>query len=548
MAEPFIKSVELQAICNKPGAKIQYLPLTEEIKQQYLHHAAERAEEILHAGGVNPAEIQGKCWYVSNDGDDCNDGASEKSPWRTCKRLIEAQKLGDVRRGDGVFFRCGDVWDAAFSTNWSGDYALRIISGVTYSSYGKGAKPLFRNCLCADGAESWEKTEYENVWAYTGDPGDRHTDVGAVVMDDGRAYGIKIMPAEANEPYRPQYKTVDCGTVTNGIHVFHSGGIFFTNPGCLSHELEFFHDYNAHKLYLYWSAGNPGESFKEIRLLRRGNIVRGDVESSDILLDNLAVKFGGSHGVNLTNAKNVRIRNCVFGWIGGSFQELEGTTRYGNAVENWGNCDGFSIRDCIVYQCYDAGLTTQHVRLDPNDPLIMNGVDFSDNVMAYSNSPLEIWCGNSAQYPMVNKVTNTRMNNNYCLYSGYHFGNQRPLKNGSFGCLGGKSPYQVFLNTEMCGNKFLFASAFAFYSRCIKMGDSEKGIYTNNNVYMMGADRALMKSCTEPVSGTGEDRQYRFDYETLSTVAALGMDTDSTFYYYEGNLFPEEDQGAYIYP
>lgn len=538
---------ELRAIRKETNTDISYLPLTEEIKNRYLQEAAGRADEILHMPSIYPTTIQGNCWYVSNDGSDANDGSSEETPWRTCGKLIKAQEEGMVRRGDGVFFRRGDVWDAQYPAGWGGDYALRIISGVTYSAYGYGDKPLFRNCLCADGPESWQKTEYENVWVYTGDAGERHADVGAIILDNGRAYGIKVSPKEPNDPYNPNVRTMNSGMVTNGIHTFHSGDTFFTNPGCLANELEFFHDYAEHKLYLYWSAGNPGESFHEIRLVRRGNVVRGDTESSDIVIDNLAVKFGGAHGINVTNAKNVTIQNCIFGWIGGSFQELEGTTRYGNAVENWGDCDGFFIRNCIVYQCYDAGLTTQHVRLDPKNPLIMNNVDFSDNVMAYSNSPLEIWCGNSAEYPMVNRVTNTRMNNNYCLYSGYHFGHQRPLKNGSFGCLGGKSPYQVFLNTEMCGNKFLFVSAFAFYSRCIKMGDSDKGIYTNHNVYMIGDDRSLMKSSTDPVHGLGEGRLYRFDYETLSTIASLGMDADSTFYYYKGNLYPEEDQGVYLY-
>ena len=312
----------------------------------------------------------------------------------------------------------------------------------------------------------------------------------------------------------------------------------------MAHDLEFFHDYAARRLYLRWSAGNPGDSFGTILLARRGNIIRSDWESRDILVDNLAVCFGGSHGINTTNAQNVEIRNCEIKWIGGSFQEKEdrNLTRYGNAVENWGVCDGFSIHDCIVHQCYDAGLTSQFAL--PGDGScregVMRNISFCNNVMSCSNSPLELWHPDDGW-----RIEDCRMHGNICMYSGYHFGQQRPCKNGSFGCLGARSRGQTFVNTTLKGNFFLYVSAFAHYTRSLFMDGMECGIEADENTYLLGSDRFLMKGCSEPVNKRGEPRLYRYDRETLSALAAMGVEPHSTFYYYEGPLYPEDEaQGA----
>ena len=533
--------------------KAEFIPFTNEKEQEIFAKAKAHADKILNAKSISPSDIKGNCFYISANGDDFNDGRSEATPWKTVGRLHVAQNDGTVNEGDGVFFERGCRWNSVFHSRMSGDYALMMRSGVTYSAYGEGYKPMFTNCAYASSPDDWSKTLYKNIWVYNYDVGNRYSDVGNIIFDDGKGFGIKVSPHDPCSPFLPNVKTVDCGMVTNGMgDVFHSGDTYCTSPAeALLHNLEFLHDPIDGKLYLYFDKGNPAEYFNEIILAKRGNVISCS-ESKDILIDNIAVKYCGSHGITTSAADNVTIQNCIFGWIGGSLQGTEprDVTRYGNAVENWGICNGQYINNCIVYQCYDAGLTTQVASWDPEYPVHMARAEYCDNVMAYTNSPLELWNSNppnKADEPYVNCVKDSKFTGNYLFYSGYHFGHQRPCKNGSFGCLGGKAPGQVFVDTEMSNNVFMYTSSFAHYTRCIKVLDQKKGITTANNTYVLGTSKYYIKGAENSIENTGGPALYPYSPDTMGFFESLGAEKDSTYYYYDGNLFEEEEQGVYLY-
>lgn len=521
------------------------LPLCDETRQQYLDAAERRAKEILNTPSLSPTEITGQCWYVANDGDDRAGGTSPETAWQSMERLTQAQTDGTIQPGDGVFFARGSVWNAAFPTRWSGDYALRLKSGVTYSAYGCGDRPMFTNCLCGEGGENWLPTAYENVWRFARNVGSGYSDIGNLVFDDGRAYGIKILPSHPPAPFAPGSTALDRGMVTNGLTHFHSGGTPLRHPGDLRHNLEFLHDHADGWLYLYWDGGNPGVSFRKIRIARRGHILRCDNPTEDVHIDSICVKYGGSHGLATDKATRVTVQNSVFGWIGGSLQsgDDDSTTQYGNGIENWGSCDGFSVQNCIVYQCYDAALTTQYHGDDPHEGIDMHNVRFCGNVLAYNDYAVEIFNNppQSNTPPYGNQISDARFCDNHMLYAGYHFGHQRLDKNGNFGRLGGP----VFTDTVMSGNRFLFAAAYAHHTPFIRLGDSPIGVALENNVYMIGADKAMLRSCTDPVHGTGDPCRYPYDADCLGVLQALGMDRNSVFYVYDTPLFPEEEDGVY---
>ena len=86
------------------------------------------------------SKITGKLIYVSeSEGCDDNDGLSEKTP---IKSIGNATMLAES--GDGVLLKRGDMWRTNFTAK----------SGITYSAYGKGAKPVIcgspKNGACAD--------------------------------------------------------------------------------------------------------------------------------------------------------------------------------------------------------------------------------------------------------------------------------------------------------------------------------------------------------------------------------------------------------------
>ena len=69
----------------------------------------------------------GTAYYVSENGNDGNDGLSPESAWRTNARVSEA----DLSEGDAVLFERGGLFRGQIKTK----------PGVTYSAYGIGNKP-----------------------------------------------------------------------------------------------------------------------------------------------------------------------------------------------------------------------------------------------------------------------------------------------------------------------------------------------------------------------------------------------------------------------
>ena len=115
---------------------------------------SKRIDEIKNTKSEWTLGKYGICFYVSNDGDDENDGFTPETPIKTLTRVMELQSKNVIRDGDVVLLRRGDEFHKKFVTK----------SGVTYSAYGEGAKPRVLGSTEADKPEQWIKTEYENLY------------------------------------------------------------------------------------------------------------------------------------------------------------------------------------------------------------------------------------------------------------------------------------------------------------------------------------------------------------------------------------------------
>ena len=312
-----------------------------------------------------------ECRYLSEKGDDNLDGKTPATAWRTTARL-DREKLP---KGAFVLFERGGLFRGGFKAS----------EGVTYTAYGKGAKPrIYSSPENGANPAKWEKTDVENVWRYP----IGKADVGTIVFNDGKAHAIKILPVYNDD-----------GTFTQQY-----GGRPFNNGyKDLAEDLHFWHDYSEKTdfkpfakgtgyLYLY-SVKNPGERFKsiEFNVKKHGIAVGG---ANDVHVDNLCVKYVGSHGIGAGTVKGLRVTNCEFGWIGGSIQaeRISGrkwAVRYGNAVEIYGGCDGFTVENCYVYQVYDAGLTQQINVKKPDEVRDQRHVRYSRNVIENCNYSIE---------------------------------------------------------------------------------------------------------------------------------------------------------------
>lgn len=297
-------------------------------------------------------DYDGTIYYISNDGSDSNDGLSPNTAWASIDKINST----GFRPNDVVLFRRGDEFRGKIETS----------DGVTYSAYGKGSKPIINGSRCNFANSAfWEKTDVENVYCCTVSV----ANVGNIVFDYSGIIGN----------YDEQIGTLRL-TDLDGFEDYHD----------LTEDLEFWSNLVSDKLYLYSADGNPGDRFDSIEICEQGNLFTGS--AANVTVDNLTLLFTGSHGVGSGTVENRTVTNCIFAWIGGSV--LKGynntnTTRYGNAVEVYGGCDGFCVSNNWIYQIYDTGITHQYSTDD--QVIVMKNIEYDRNIIELCHWSIEYY-------------------------------------------------------------------------------------------------------------------------------------------------------------
>ncbi|MBE6704490.1 MAG: right-handed parallel beta-helix repeat-containing protein [Ruminococcaceae bacterium] len=348
-----------------------------EIRSEIDRISEERIAEII--GTKTDIEIAGICYYLSNDGDDNNDGRSPDTAWKTIDKLNES--LDIIKADDGVFFRRGDLFRGS----------VKLKTGVTYSAYGKGEKPVITSSICNCAEPSlWKKTDVPFVWEYTETI---EEDVGHIVFDD-TSYARKIIrSAEADGSFldfRAKRKFFDYHDMCEDMTFWHNCAQAYEGDG---------------KVYLRCEKGNPGKLFGSIEMGRR---VHGMSASPDgcnnVRVDNICIAYVGSHGIGVGTCDGLTVTNCVLKWIGGSIQTKIGgfgrtwPTPFGNGIEIYGQATNFTVDNCYIYQCYDAGVTHQFSR-SARRAMNVNNVRYINNVICDCVYNIEIFYGDDAHDP-----------------------------------------------------------------------------------------------------------------------------------------------------
>lgn len=354
---------------------------------------AERMKKLI-LSSKTMVKPSGAIYYVSSEGDDANDGLSPEKPIRTIER-VNALAL---KPSDGVMFRRGDMFRGKIVAQ----------KGVTYSAYGRGDKPRIYGSPCNAAKEGKWVEVAPNIYEYDMELAD---DVGTLVFNDGEQNAFKVLKLYHAD-----------GTTTN---------LFTGEPfsgGCdLKRDLDFFHDYrDAKRLWLCSTEGNPAERFSSIELNTRGNVINA---TDDVRVDNLCIKYGGSHGVGAGTVTSLVVTNCEIGWIGGSMltpAPPEGgyDGRFGNGVEIYGGCEEFVVENCYIYQCYDAGITNQNQEDISDSSRTMRNVSFTHNLVELCEMPIEYYLG-AQNKPTESFMENFLIESNILRQAGYGWGSQR---------------------------------------------------------------------------------------------------------------------------
>ena len=329
----------------------------------YDEKAEKKRQEILNMKDTIKPSEKGTTYYISNKGNDDNDGKSKETAWRSAANI--AIKGSDIKEGDVVLFERGGLYRGYFL----------LESGVSYGAYGKGCKPTIYGSL-RDYAyeELWETTHVENVWKM--DVSDM-TDIGNIVFNHGKKCGIKKLDDK-----------------------LHSEG-------------DFYHDSDEGILYLYTKKGNPGKTYYDIEICTNDHIMEGLTNTHDIKIENLCLKYTGAHAICFRGgAKNISVSGCEIGYIGGSMLNGQ-NVRYGNGFEVVDECENISVKDCWIYQCYDAGITNQS-SYEPG--YVQKNITYSNNLVEYCNYNLEYYVSAKG------KLENISYDNNILRFAGYGFG------------------------------------------------------------------------------------------------------------------------------
>lgn len=435
--------------------------------------AAKLRKEIIEA--KDTIKAKGTTWYVSNNGDDNNEGDSPDKAWKTLNALaINEYK---IKEGDAILFKRGDVFRGTFNT----------LSGVSYGAYGEGDKPAIYGCKTNYAEETWRRTSEENIYAliYTAS-----SDVGMIVFNHGEAYGNKKLKNvfECDEDY------------------------------------DFYQDADEGVIYLYSSKGKPSDVFYDIELLNNKHIISIKSKQENVYIENLCLKYTGAHGISVgMPVKGITIKNCEIGWVGGSVFRNK-TERYGNGIQFYGQTTDAIIDHCWVYQCYDAGLTHQY-RGSPNGNPEMNAtnISYTNNLVEFCTYSLEYfwdWSvdGKHIANPNV-YMKDIFVENNIMRFAGYGFGLTRPDPGNTAHITTWNTAYNSNENFVVKNNIFDTSSVSLFHIRTFT---NVNPIFAGNKYIQKEGGKlgqAYTNNMTEPLLSLEEVALKTFDKNGALIIA-----------------------------
>ncbi|MBR5553274.1 MAG: S-layer homology domain-containing protein [Clostridia bacterium] len=434
----------------------------------------------------------GKKFYISPNGNDANDGLSPETAWKTMEPMSGIKGMKLIKPGDTVLFERGGEWRGVLS----------CIAGVTYSAYGEGPKPVF-NASKKNYADPalWTPTEYPNIYKLS----DKLVNCGLAVFDFTGELGN----------YNELVGTLRLKGL-NGVEGYSD----------LKDDLEFYNDLSTNDFYLYSAEGNPGERFDSIEIAHGTNST-SIPQPGNVTLDNLNFRFCGQHGVGVGGHKNITVRNCIFDYLGGSvLRGFHGvnTTRYGNALQVYGSCDGWYLYDNWIYQIYDTGVTHQYnTTYDPGNAT-MDHVDYIGNVIEYCHWSIEYY--NPDYGNTYHTFHNTHIADNICRMNGYGWGTRIRGAVALFQSAG------ITENTEnFVTENNIFDRGKSILFNCNSVGDRELQLRNNIYVQNLGGKFATFFGAT---FNADENTKTKLKNHADDTTSHVLFNNDTTITNYPG--------------
>ena len=245
----------------------------------------------------------GTAYYVSNTGDDSNDGLSPESAWASLDKVTNAK----LSFGDAVFFNRGDSWYGS----------LIMQEGVSFSAYGNGAKPVITGSpLSAADPANWsfhgETEDGGKIWEYN----EALTDVGVILFNEESLVGKKVYPVWNGTDYVDRHG--EAFSLETGL----CGDLMFCSILNIQGKLPVaVAEPNLEgTLYLRCDEGNPGNVFDKIEMAVIGQATT-TAKGGYNAIDNINFRVYAGSGADCCSDDNIIYQNCEVSWCGGAVKD-----------------------------------------------------------------------------------------------------------------------------------------------------------------------------------------------------------------------------------
>ncbi len=361
------------------------------LDEQILADADSRRESILNS--KTEVTYTGTAYYVSNEGNDENDGLTPETAWASLSKVSAAE----LQFGDAVFFERGDEFRGVL---WAQE-------GVTYSAYGEGDKPILNTCPeNLSGEEKWilyyEGEDGRKIWKYY----DETEAYGSMIFNNGESYAKKrYLHYTADEIHLETDITVDFDVTV------HLNNYEFMTTG--DYDRDDSHTYKkTGELFVRLDEGNPGELYNSIEC----STAEFNVEAVDnTTYDNLSLRYGQC--AFIYGKENMTVQNCEVCFQGGYYfnplwaDESEAGTGAGDGITigGWNN----KAINNYVHHTYDDGITIEV----PEGNKTHSNCIIEGNLIENCNGGILLvnWYDNPENGISMADIT---INDNYVLYSG----------------------------------------------------------------------------------------------------------------------------------
>lgn len=323
--------------------------LTEEMDEQ-LHTELQAdidailnsSTEIVHSDTyIAGKTYTGRAFYISNDGNDNNDGLTPETAWRTLTKLNEEISWGVqgvVQPGDAIFFRRGDTFRQSAELN---GLLAPTTNGLTFSAYGEGEKPIITASIeNGSGAEKWElvydDASGKKIWKFYRDM----NDISMIVCNDGEAITGRAYEWWDGDEYISFTNEDDDFLMdgnTNGVELLDrllSLEETLTEDMTIVSRPERGEGVECYEgpLYFRCDAGNPGELYESLEFTEYTLMGNVWLQASDTVFDNISFRGGGrtffANGGTATSVQNTTVQNCEFAYGGGTVSMYDTTQGY----------------------------------------------------------------------------------------------------------------------------------------------------------------------------------------------------------------------------